>query len=125
MAPVRPSVVHFARMGAGRREPSVRCGGEQQVGANRRFPEIGLVIEDDAMIGPGAMIQGSRICRGAVTELVVIVCDWNEVCALTGPPGGPAGPGRRSFRGIRVSLLWSYDLPCVLPGERMRATWTC
>jgi AhpD family alkylhydroperoxidase len=43
------------------------------------LPDNELVIEDDVVIGPGAMIHGCRIGRGSVVEPAAIVCDWSRV----------------------------------------------
>jgi len=39
------------------------------------LPDNALVIEDDAVIGPGAMIHGCHIGRGSIVEPGAIVCD--------------------------------------------------
>src|SRR4030095_8165624 len=38
-----------------------------------------LVIDDDVVVGPAAMIHGCRIGRGSVIEPAAIVCDWSDV----------------------------------------------
>jgi carbonic anhydrase/acetyltransferase-like protein (isoleucine patch superfamily) len=43
------------------------------------LPDNELIIEDDAVIGPGAMIHGCRIGRGSVVEPGAIVCDGSVV----------------------------------------------
>ena len=43
------------------------------------LPDNELVIEDDVVIGPGAMIHGCHIGRGSVVEPAAIVCDWSRV----------------------------------------------
>jgi len=43
------------------------------------LPDNELVIEDDVVIGPGAMIHGCRIGRGTVVEPGAIVCDFSTV----------------------------------------------
>jgi len=45
------------------------------------LPDNELVVEDDVVIGPGAMIHGCHIGRGSVIEPAAIVCDWSDVGA--------------------------------------------
>ncbi len=60
----------------------VRIGSRVQILENsvlHLLPDNELVIEDDVVIGPGAMIHGCRIGRGSVVEPAAIVCDWSQV----------------------------------------------
>jgi carbonic anhydrase/acetyltransferase-like protein (isoleucine patch superfamily) len=60
----------------------VRIGSRVQILENavlHLLPDNELVIEDDVVIGPGAMIHGCRIGRGSVVEPAAIVCDWSRV----------------------------------------------
>jgi carbonic anhydrase/acetyltransferase-like protein (isoleucine patch superfamily) len=60
----------------------VRIGSRVQILENtvlHLLPDNELVIEDDVVIGPGAMIHGCRIGRGSVVEPAAIVCDWSEL----------------------------------------------
>ena len=62
----------------------VRIGSRVQILENtvlHLLPDNELVIEDDVVIGPGAMIHGCRIGRGSVIEPAAIVCDWSVVGA--------------------------------------------
>jgi carbonic anhydrase/acetyltransferase-like protein (isoleucine patch superfamily) len=62
----------------------VRIGSRVQILENtvlHVLPDNELVIDDDVVIGPGAMIHGCRIGRGSVVEPAAIVCDWSEVGA--------------------------------------------
>jgi carbonic anhydrase/acetyltransferase-like protein (isoleucine patch superfamily) len=43
------------------------------------LPDNELVIEDDVVIGPGAMIHGCRIGKGTVVEPGALVCDFSTV----------------------------------------------
>jgi carbonic anhydrase/acetyltransferase-like protein (isoleucine patch superfamily) len=56
----------------------VRIGSRVQILENtvlHLLPDNELVIEDDAVIGPGAMIHGCHIGRGSIVEPGAIVCD--------------------------------------------------
>jgi carbonic anhydrase/acetyltransferase-like protein (isoleucine patch superfamily) len=60
----------------------VRIGSRVQILENavlHLLPDNELVIEDDVVIGPGAMIHGCHIGRGSVVEPAAIVCDWSRV----------------------------------------------
>jgi len=62
----------------------VRIGKRVQILENavlHLLPDNELVIEDDAIIGPGAMIHGCRIGRGSVVEPGAIVCDYSRLGA--------------------------------------------
>jgi carbonic anhydrase/acetyltransferase-like protein (isoleucine patch superfamily) len=62
----------------------VRIGRRVQILENtvlHLLPDNELVVEDDVVIGPGAMIHGCRIGRGSVVEPAAIVCDWSVVGA--------------------------------------------
>jgi carbonic anhydrase/acetyltransferase-like protein (isoleucine patch superfamily) len=60
----------------------VRIGSRVQILENavlHLLPDNELVIEDDVVIGPGAMIHGCHIGRGTVVEPAAIVCDFSTV----------------------------------------------
>ena len=60
----------------------VRIGSGVQILENtvlHLLPDNELVVEDDVVIGPGAMIHGCHIGRGSVVEPAAIVCDWSVV----------------------------------------------
>lgn len=60
----------------------VRIGSRVQILENavlHLLPDNELVIEDDVVIGPGAMIHGCHIGRGTVVEPAAIVCDFSAV----------------------------------------------
>jgi carbonic anhydrase/acetyltransferase-like protein (isoleucine patch superfamily) len=60
----------------------VRIGSRVQILENtvlHLLPDNELIIEDDAVIGPGAMIHGCHIGRAAVVEPGAIVCDGSAV----------------------------------------------
>src|SRR5205814_7095044 len=56
----------------------VRIGNDVQILENtvlHLLPDNDLIIEDGAIVGPGAMIHGCRIGAGSVIEPGAIVCD--------------------------------------------------
>jgi carbonic anhydrase/acetyltransferase-like protein (isoleucine patch superfamily) len=62
----------------------VRIGSRVQILENtvlHLLPDNELIVEDDAVIGPGAMIHGCHIGRGSVIEPAGIVCDGSVVGA--------------------------------------------
>ena len=62
----------------------VRIGSRVQILENavlHLLPDNELIIEDDAVIGPGTMIHGCHIGRGSVVEPGAIVCDGSMVGA--------------------------------------------
>lgn len=66
----------------------VRIGQRVQILENtvlHLLPDNELVIEDDVVIGPGAMIHGCHLGAGTVVEPGAIVCDWSwlgEECVV-------------------------------------------
>jgi carbonic anhydrase/acetyltransferase-like protein (isoleucine patch superfamily) len=62
----------------------VRIGSRVQILENtvlHLLPDNELIIDDDVVIGPGAMIHGCHIGHGSVIEPAAIVCDWSSVGA--------------------------------------------
>ena len=61
----------------------VRIGSRVQILENTvlHLSDNELIIDDDAVIGPGAMIHGCHIGRGSVVEPGAIVCDGSVVGA--------------------------------------------
>jgi carbonic anhydrase/acetyltransferase-like protein (isoleucine patch superfamily) len=60
----------------------VRIGSRVQILENtvlHLLPDNELVVEDDVVIGPGAMIHGCHLGRGTVVEPAAIVCDSSSV----------------------------------------------
>src|SRR3954449_13298926 len=60
----------------------VRIGSRVQILENavlHLLPDNELIVEDDVVIGPGAMIHGCRLGRGTVVEPGAIVCDFSTV----------------------------------------------
>ena len=62
----------------------VRIGARVQILENtvlHLLPDNELVVEDDVVIGPGAMIHGCHLGAGTVVEPAAIVCDFSRVGA--------------------------------------------
>jgi carbonic anhydrase/acetyltransferase-like protein (isoleucine patch superfamily) len=60
----------------------VRVGARVQILENtvlHLLPDNQLVVEDDVIIGPGAMIHGCHLEAGSVVEPAAIVCDYSRV----------------------------------------------
>ncbi len=60
----------------------VRIGARVQILENtvlHLLPDNELVVEDDVIVGPGAMIHGCHLEAGCVIEPAAIVCDWSRV----------------------------------------------
>jgi carbonic anhydrase/acetyltransferase-like protein (isoleucine patch superfamily) len=60
----------------------VRIGSRVQILENtvlHLLPDNELIVEDDVIIGPGAMIHGCHLGRGTVVEPAAIVCDSSSV----------------------------------------------
>ena len=62
----------------------VRIGNDVQILENtvlHLLPDNDLIIEDGAIVGPGAMIHGCRIGAGSIVEPGAIVCDGSSLGA--------------------------------------------
>lgn len=60
----------------------VRIGRRVQILENtvlHLLPDNSLIVEDDVVIGPGAMIHGCHIGSGCVVEPGAIVCDYSRL----------------------------------------------
>jgi carbonic anhydrase/acetyltransferase-like protein (isoleucine patch superfamily) len=60
----------------------VRIGNDVQILENtvlHLLPDVDLIIDDGAIVGPGAMIHGCRIGAGSVVEPGAIVCDRSVI----------------------------------------------
>jgi carbonic anhydrase/acetyltransferase-like protein (isoleucine patch superfamily) len=78
----------------------VRIGARVQILENtvlHLLPDNELVIEDDVVIGPGAMIHGCHIEAGCVVEPAAIVCDYSRVGAGSVVRAGACVKQRASF----------------------------
>src|SRR5207237_5083465 len=62
----------------------VRIGSDVQILENtvlHLLPDNELIIEDGAIVGPGAMVHGCHIGRGTVIEPGAIICDGSRIGA--------------------------------------------
>jgi carbonic anhydrase/acetyltransferase-like protein (isoleucine patch superfamily) len=78
----------------------VRIGERVQILENavlHLLPDNELVIEDEVVIGPGAMIHGCRIGRGTVVEPGALVCDFSTVGAESTVLAGACVKQRSKF----------------------------
>jgi carbonic anhydrase/acetyltransferase-like protein (isoleucine patch superfamily) len=78
----------------------VRIGSDVQILENtvlHLLPDNQLIIEDGAVIGPGAMIHGCHIGPGTVIEPAAIVCDHSVVGARSLVRAGAVVKQRSTF----------------------------
>lgn len=78
----------------------VRVGARVQILENtvlHLLPDNELVVEDDVVIGPGAMIHGCRLGRGTIVEPAAIVCDSSRVGAWSIVRAGACVKQRAEF----------------------------
>ena len=68
------------------------------------LPDNELVIEDDVVIGPGAMIHGCHIEAGTVVEPAAIICDYSRVRAGSLVQAGHVSATRANFQPNRCSM---------------------
>ncbi len=120
----------------------VRIGNDVQILENtvlHLLPDNQLLIDDGAIIGPGAMIHGCHIGPGTVIEPGAIVCDGSEIGAAC-LVGAGAVVKQRSHFGDRLAIdgfpaidvgriepastpAWAFrldDLPVVTPSGTPR-----
>jgi carbonic anhydrase/acetyltransferase-like protein (isoleucine patch superfamily) len=84
----------------------VRIGARVQILENavlHLLPDNELIVEDDVVIGPGAMIHGCHLGAGTVVEPAAIVCDFSRVGAQSIVRAGACVKQRARF-GDRVVL---------------------
>jgi carbonic anhydrase/acetyltransferase-like protein (isoleucine patch superfamily) len=98
----------------------VRIGARVQILENtvlHLLPDNELVIEDDVIIGPGAMIHGCHIEAGSIVEPAAIVCDWGRVGRESLVGAGACVKQRSSFPprsvldGFPAQVVGSLDAP--------------
>ena len=103
----------------------VRIGSRVQILENtvlHLLPDNELIIEDDAVIGPGAMIHGCHIGRGSIVEPGAIVCDGSAVRAESVVRAGACVKQRDRFGdrsildGFPAKLAGTLAGPPPLPG---------
>lgn len=84
----------------------VRIGARVQILENtvlHLLPDNELIVEDDVIIGPGAMIHGCHLGAGTVVEPGAIVCDFSSVGAESVVRAGACVKQRAQF-GDRAML---------------------
>jgi carbonic anhydrase/acetyltransferase-like protein (isoleucine patch superfamily) len=98
----------------------VRIGARVQILENtvlHLLPDNQLVVEDDVIIGPGAMIHGCHIEQGCVVEPAAIVCDWSRVGRQSLVRAGACVKQRDSFParslldGFPAQVVGTLDTP--------------
>jgi len=103
----------------------VRIGSRVQILENtvlHLLPDNELIIEDDAVIGPGAMIHGCPIGRGSIVEPGAIVCDGSVVGAESVVRAGACVKQRDRFGdrsildGFPARLAGTLTDPPAMPG---------
>ena len=103
----------------------VRVGSRVQILENtvlHLLPDNELIIDDDAVIGPGAMIHGCHIGRGSVVEPGAIVCDSSVVGAESVVRAGACVKQRDRFGdrsildGFPARLVGTLTGPPPMPG---------
>src|SRR5258707_921927 len=107
----------------------VRIGARVQILENtvlHLLPDNELVIDDDVVIGPAAMIHGCHIGRGTVVEPGAIVCDWSVVGAHSIVSAGAVVKQRSSFPdharidGFPAKQVGTLDAPPEQPSWAFR-----
>jgi carbonic anhydrase/acetyltransferase-like protein (isoleucine patch superfamily) len=119
----------------------VRIGARVQILENtvlHLLPDNELVVEEDVIIGPGAMIHGCHLGAGTIVEPAAIVCDFSRVGRQSVVRAGACVKQRSQFgdRAVvdgfpaaRVGTLdaapsrpaWAFDpddLPGLVPAAR-------
>src|SRR6266536_1438566 len=103
----------------------VRIGSRVQILENtvlHLLPDNALVIDDDAVIGPGAMINGCHIGRGSIVEPGAIVCDGSVTGAESVVRAGACVKQRDRFGdrsildGFPARLVGTLTGPPPVPG---------
>jgi carbonic anhydrase/acetyltransferase-like protein (isoleucine patch superfamily) len=91
------------------------------------LPDNALVIDDDAVIGPGAMIHGCHIGRGSIVEPGAIVCDGSVTGAESVVRAGACVKQRDRFGdrsildGFPARLAGTLTGPPPVPGWALPA----
>ncbi|HEX2172623.1 MAG TPA: DapH/DapD/GlmU-related protein [Dehalococcoidia bacterium] len=102
----------------------VRIGARVQILENtvlHLLPDNELVLEDDVVIGPGAMIHGCHLGRGTIVEPGAIVCDGSRLGRDCRVGAGSLVPQRAEFgddlvlEGFPVKPVGSVAGPQRLP----------
>ena len=104
----------------------VRIGSRVQILENtvlHLLPDNELIIDDDAVIGPGAMIHGCHIGRGSIVEPGAIVCDGSVVGAESVVRAGACVKQRDRFDDRSILDGFPARLASTLTGPPPRPGW--
>jgi carbonic anhydrase/acetyltransferase-like protein (isoleucine patch superfamily) len=104
----------------------VRIGARVQILENtvlHLLPDNELVIEDDVVIGPGAMIHGCHIEAGSVVEPAAIVCDWSRVGRESVVGAGACVKQRAQFPARSVIDGFPAQVTGTLDAAPQRPSW--
>ncbi|HEY6316085.1 MAG TPA: hypothetical protein VIY52_35490 [Streptosporangiaceae bacterium] len=104
----------------------VRIGSRVQILENtvlHLLPDNELIIDDDAVIGPGAMIHGCHIGRGSVVEPGAIVCDGSATGAESVVRAGACVKQRDRFGDRSVLDGFPAKLVSTLTGPPPTPGW--
>src|SRR5439155_5837035 len=104
----------------------VRIGARVQILENtvlHLLPDNELVLEDEVVIGPGAMIHGCHIGRGSVVEPGAIVCDGSRLGANCRVKAGSLVKQRDTFAENAVVEGFPGTQVATLPAAQARPLW--
>jgi carbonic anhydrase/acetyltransferase-like protein (isoleucine patch superfamily) len=104
----------------------IRIGARVQILENtvlHLLPDNELVVEDDVVIGPGAMIHGCHLGAGTVVEPAAIVCDFSRVGAQSVVRAGACVKQRAHFPDRAVLDGFPADQIAVLDVAPDRPAW--
>jgi carbonic anhydrase/acetyltransferase-like protein (isoleucine patch superfamily) len=105
----------------------VRIGDRVQILENtvlHLLPDNQLVVEDDVVIGPGAMIHGCHLEVGTVVEPAAIVCDYSRVGRQSLVRAGACVKQRDRFPARSVLDGFPAQLVGTLEAPPERPSWT-
>ena len=104
----------------------VRIGSRVQILENtvlHLLPDNELIVDDDAVIGPGAMIHGCHIGRGSIVEPGAIVCDGSVVGSESVVRAGACVKQRDRFGDRSILDGFPARLASTLTGPPQRPSW--
>jgi carbonic anhydrase/acetyltransferase-like protein (isoleucine patch superfamily) len=104
----------------------VRIGARVQILENsvlHLLPENELVLDDDVIIGPAAMIHGCHIGARSVIEPGAVVCDWSTVGANSVVRAGSVVKQRATFADHAVLDGFPADQVDTVPGSPAFPLW--
>src|SRR5512132_1549516 len=104
----------------------VRIGARVQILENtvlHLLPDNELIVEDDVVIGPGAMTPGCHIEAGSVVEPAAIICDYSRVGRESLVGAGACVKQRASFPARSVVDGFPAAVVDTLQGPPERPSW--